>query len=318
MDHDQENTKLLEKSDSDSPAECICLSMMCCSAVFIPIIVAIVIIVVASPLAFSRPNKYIEIEYIYQGQAPSFAAQDAIFGAVQIWSQYIYALDDPITLPAGVYCGGRAEISSDRAVRGVLVVFEIKAIDGEGGTLGYAGPCVVDTNDLPRMGIVVLDEADIQPLMQIGEFRLEEVVMHEMAHVMGFGTLWLPNKTYHVPAPHAGAGYSYNLPGANREHVAYGAFGESALVEDEGSENGTRGSHWKEDFYLDELMTGYVAGGGTRSTLSRITLGALADLGFRVNMDVPDQYVLPATALRRRLRTEKQHYINDSFNFVGT
>ena len=45
--------------------------------------------------------------------------------------------------------------------------------------------------------------------------------------------------------------------------------------------------------FQTELMTGFASAG--HMPLSRLTLGALADLGYRVNLDLADPYTLPTT-----------------------
>jgi hypothetical protein len=55
---------------------------------------------------------------------------------------------------------------------------------------------------------------------------------------------------------------------------------------------GTRDSHWRESVHNAELMTGWIEGGGTPNPLSVITIGSLADLGYAVNMEAADPYVL--------------------------
>ena len=65
----------------------------------------------------------------------------------------------------------------------------LQPIDGPGAVLGAAGPCLVRNADfLSLYGIMFFDIDDLDFLEQIGFF--DEVVIHEMGHVLGFGTLW--------------------------------------------------------------------------------------------------------------------------------
>jgi hypothetical protein len=74
-------------------------------------------------------------------------------------------------------------------------------------------------------------------------------------------------------------------------------FGTSAAgvpVENSGGA-GTRDGHWRESLLDAEIMTGYVESSGSMP-LSTITVGALADLGYQVNMNAADAFTRPATA----------------------
>ena len=76
-------------------------------------------------------------------------------------------------------------------------------------------------------------------------------------------------------------------------------------------------SHWKEATYDNELMTGYLEGGGRTMPLSLITARALQDLGYVVDVSKADAYSVPSTSTSgRRLRTRVEDKIpvgNDIF-----
>ena len=60
-------------------------------------------------------------------------------------------------------------------------------------------------------------------------------------------------------------------------------------LEDTGG-SGTADSHWRESIFKDELMTGYIAAAGVAMPLSRMSLGAMADLGYVTNPAAADVY----------------------------
>src|SRR4029079_16595748 len=63
------------------------------------------------------------------------------------------------------------------------------AMDGQGGLLGSAGPDAYRSDTaLPYHGTMSFDSADIASLEANGD--LFNVVLHEMGHVLGIGTLW--------------------------------------------------------------------------------------------------------------------------------
>ena len=58
---------------------------------------------------------------------------------------------------------------------------------------------------------------------------------------------------------------------------------------------GTFNSHWRESVFGSELMTGYL-NSGAANPLSRLTIGAMEDLGYTVNYSVAQTYVRTFTA----------------------
>ncbi len=73
----------------------------------------------------------------------------------------------------------------------VSIDASISFIDGPGGTLGQAGPdsgFVEGSFLYTATGFMEFDSADVPTLDGNGTF--DAVILHEMAHVMGFGTLW--------------------------------------------------------------------------------------------------------------------------------
>jgi hypothetical protein len=312
MNLDEEKTNLLGKNNIEK--QCFCASLICSMIAFVAITIAIVVVVVASPVGIvSVRQPYIHLQYFYQGVVPSMDAQNVVFSAFQTWTEYIYALDAPHYLDPGTYCDDLVLIDTPMTYAGILIAIEFTEIDGEGDVVAFAGPCVVDVNRIPRLGVVVVDTADVQGLMDIGEYLLQQVIMHEIAHVLGIGTLWSPNITYSTPASSPNAGYLYQLNKANIAHFSYGGGGSGARVEDTGG-SGTAGSHWKEGVYGNEIMTGYIDVDAGGNILSRVTLGGLEDIGYSINYNHPDMYVLPT---RRRLRsTTRIYHVNDSINFL--
>ena len=89
--------------------------------------------------------------------------------------------------PATSDCGGVA-FSTDV---GHLLILANTDSSLPGSTLADSSPCYVRTSDgLPFAGIVHINVNDIPTLQAAGTFRY--VLLHEMLHVMGFGSLWGP------------------------------------------------------------------------------------------------------------------------------
>ena len=76
-----------------------------------------------------------------------------------------------------------------RDIDDVLILAEGKPIDGTGRILGQAGPTHVRTgSNLPIRGTMSFDTADLSNMEANGS--LVDVIVHEMGHVLGIGTLW--------------------------------------------------------------------------------------------------------------------------------
>jgi hypothetical protein len=157
-------------------------------------------------------------------------------------------------------------------------------IDGEGGVIGHAG--VIYTRNrgnhiLALSGFIEFDEADIERMSSRG--ILNDVIKHETAHVLGFGSLWEVNDLY----PDDGSGMYAMHTKAVREWRALGCSGPLPVELDGGE--GTASGHWDEDCFPHELMSGYVRD-NTNMALSRISIASFEDLGYSVDYSQADPY----------------------------
>lgn len=189
-------------------------------------------------------------------------------------------------------CGLPGE-TLDEIIDDVLIFAAIKGIDGPGNVLASAGPCfirITDIGDMTAVGVMNFDSADLETLA--AGASLEDVITHEMLHVVGIGTLWDNNRSL------IGSG---GYVGANAMRECRAAGGEVACaisvpLENEGGA-GTVNAHWRETKFNTELMTGFLDAG--TNPFSKITIGGLQDLGFDVNYAAFDAYtVFSNTALR--------------------
>jgi subtilisin family serine protease len=182
--------------------------------------------------------------------------------------------------------------STGQVIDDILILATAPIIDGAGGILGQAGPTEVRTGakGLPWKGVMEFDSADVAVLEADGTFK--DVVLHEMGHVLGFGTLW---QQFGLVTGLGGTDPLYVGTNALREYRSL--FGVPAAtgvpVENQGGA-GTAGGHWRESVFDTELMTGFAEPAGTRMPISRITVGAMQDLGYQVNYARADAYVRPA------------------------
>ena len=64
------------------------------------------------------------------------------------------------------------------------------------------------------------------------------------------------------------------------------------MLENQGGE-GTARSHWRETTFDSEVMTGFSEAVGVPQPLSRVTIAAMRDIGYTVDMSAADPYTLP-------------------------
>jgi hypothetical protein len=205
-----------------------------------------------------------------------------------------------VNVGASSTCGGVALVET---VDDILILAEVGAKDGPGGTLAEAGPCYLRPagSAFPVVGHMLFDIADIGKLDANG--TLETVVLHEMLHVIGFGTLW-----DQLGLLTGGGGSDPYFTGVNaRDLLATrndGAFysGTPVPVENTGGA-GTRDAHWRESVFDHELMTGWIDTGTV--PLSATTVGSLQDLGYVVDVTRADPFDLahPAALIASDLVT---------------
>lgn len=181
----------------------------------------------------------------------------------------------------------------DEVIDDLLVYVQIDSIDGPGKVLGSAGPCFIrSTSRLPVFGIMRFDKADLDLMDQNG--LLGDVILHELAHVIGFPTIW--KEPLHDLLQGAGTNNPYftGRSGVSLFTLAGGTLvaGEGVPVENSGG-TGTVDSHWRESILSNELMTGFVSAGS--NPLSAITIGSLQDIGYEVNFAAADPYTVPTS-----------------------
>lgn len=171
-----------------------------------------------------------------------------------------------------------------------LVIYADTFIGASGGTLGSAGPTSgVNTANYvyARTGTMNFDSVDLDAASESTNYS---VILHEMAHVIGFGTLWSSSKLGYP-------GYQELYVDNSGEYTGAYALAQYRLefdlpdatfvpVERQGG-TGTANAHWDEanrgagDGLFaggkQELMTGWLNAG---STVSATTIASFADLGY--------------------------------------
>jgi Leishmanolysin len=128
------------------------------------------------------------------------------------------------------------------------------------------------------------DTADMASMEANG--TLMAVVMHEMGHVLGVGTIWSTLGLL------SGRGTTNPTFTGSQATAAYNQIFNTNVtgvpVENTGG-GGTRDAHWRETIFKNELMTGWT-GPGTVMPLSLVTAASLADMGYTVNLAMADPF----------------------------
>ena len=161
------------------------------------------------------------------------------------------------------------------SVRGIEIDAAGLAIDGVGGILGSAGPTLGQSQGgymLATKGVMQFDTADISYLETNG--TLYDVILHEMAHVIGFGTLWTYNGVYTTDSgQYTGAAA---LAAYQAEFDPLATYVPIEL----GGGSGTANAHWDEAILGDELMTGWLSGS---TFVSLTTQYSFEDIGYTIS-----------------------------------
>lgn len=283
---DLTTTLTISSNDADEPTKSVTVNLSC-SAV---------------------SNFAIEVRFL--GSAFTPARQQVFQDAADRWAEVIIGdlSDIPLNKPAN-NCGA-GEPAVNETVDDLLIHAIIEPIDGAGGVLGSAGPCLVRTSGagLPAYGVMRFDSADVAALEADGSFP--GIILHEMGHVLGIGTLWdfygfldyttNPTGQQCNQATNFTVKPTFNGAGAIAEFATLGGSGQPPAEDEFGQ--GTKCGHWDEGFFDTELMTGF-AEATPLLPLSRLTGASLADIGYTVGLTSADPYSIPAcspgcTALR--------------------
>jgi len=221
----------------------------------------------------------------YEGGAmPPVTAEGAISDAVARWETVVTGDKTPSVLPGGALTTCAlvdATLLEGAFVDDVVLVVGFGPWDGLSGTLAVAGPCayVSTTAPLTIMGQILVDEADAAVASPT---YLQDIVWHEIGHTMGIGTLWSSLLTGSGTVAPRFAGTA-----ATAEWLALSGLTDGVPVQP-----AVQG-HWDEAWLDSEIMTPFTEGSAVRLAISRVTIAALADLAWTVDLATADAYALP-------------------------
>lgn len=210
--------------------------------------------------------------------------QRALDRAVKRWRQVIR--EDLPVAPLQLAAGRCRNPVLDESVQGVLVHVRVPAL-GFGGILAQATACVLRPDGRTIQGFMEFN-ADV--LDRLGEDELFYTAAHELGHVLGIGTIWY--RPDGLPALVTRSGTTSIFVGAQ-------ALAQFDLLENRSVYTGPavplaadRG-HWEPRVVLLELMEPFAR---ATTRFSRLTVGAMDDMGYVVNARSWDRYALPLAA----------------------
>lgn len=245
----------------------------------------------------------------YFGESTPTASQQAAFdAAAERWREMIVGDLEDVTLNVGA---GSCEISDlpafSETIDDLLIFAKVDSIDGAGNIVGQAGPCDIrdsgaDVN-LPTYGVMIFDEADLANIE--ANNLLDEVIIHEMGHVIGFGSLWdvfgfLKDPSDPNRGGTEGADTHFDGPQAIAAFDSIGGSGYTGAkvpVENDDSQFGTGSldTHWRESVFSNELMTPRIDLGS--NPISAVTVASLADMTYEVAIGGADSFSLSLAAV---------------------
>lgn len=257
-------------------------------------------VTIPAALSLAAPDPW-AITVNFSAIDPLTPSQQAIFTtAANHWDNFILGYKPGISLG------------------GVVIAASAPDIDGPGMILGQAGPTFATSQGgftLATQGVMRFDAADLAALENSG--RLLDVIVHEMGHVLGIGTLWdfgLNDVYVDGSGEYTGAaGLAAYQDEFNQPTATY-------VPVELGGNAGTFDAHWNEvdsgfgntgivsrfsgEDMRYELMTGWL---NAPTFTSSLTVMSLMDIGFETQYIVPEpssaltvNLALAAVALVRR------------------
>lgn len=231
------------------------------------------------------------------------------------WARVVQGsdLEDVEWEPGTITCGGlEYDFQKDVLDDLLLMVATVDLDNGPraGSTITYCG--YRESSKLPLIAALKLD------IDRVPQGDVNEMILHGLGHLLGLsGYSWemmdlLRNSSHHNP----GADTHFVGPKAIAAFVsAGGASYQGAKVPVENDPTyGTVDSHWRESVFGNELMTPNLAAGTDH--LSAITIQALADIGYTVNLEEADRFVVGAGSNASAHAEEGRHAIDLSDDVV--
>ncbi len=214
------------------------------------------------------------------------SARQAILDAAQYWEDVIlYRSDITTTNQLAIDLKGINLNLTDNSPDTITFAFAQPKLVLEGGKVKInSGSSTINTRRLA--------ELNANPAY------LKGVMIHEFAHVLGFGGLWQPVDYTASNGVVSKVGNNFvDLATATYQANSYAGWVYGSLTGQSTAAaiplDRQSLSHWDEGVFDTEMMTPISELLGVVTPVSALTLAALRDLGWQVNMGAAEAYVLP-------------------------
>ncbi|WP_420439883.1 leishmanolysin-related zinc metalloendopeptidase [Candidatus Palauibacter sp.] len=249
---------------------------------------------------------------------PGGVVEAAFDDAVEFWESILADTelpDVPVGPGVALGCQGVTSNVSLEVIDDLAIVADVGELDGQGRTLGWAAVCGIrEESGLPLIGVLRFDSEDLEVLRESD--AMEEVILHEIGHLLGFGTVWDEQGLLINPSLPDSLGTDTHFRGP----FAIAAFdeaggdiytgGQKVPVENYAG-RGSADAHWRESVLDHELMTPRL-NLGVSNPLSATTVQSLADMGYTVDARLAEPFRLPgAAAAARDQEARKIEYGDD-------
>lgn len=205
----------------------------------------------------------------------------------------------------------------------IVIGFTLHPVDGVGKVIGSGAPMFSRGSDWPRhralpvSGWMYFDQADVEMAIRTGQAF--SIVLHEMGHVLGFGTTWSELGLVYPPnceelaaeGDVEGARFIGQAANDSLEQIRYTKTNYTPVEGLYGP--GSACMHWSERLLGNELMTSVISTRANHLTL--VTIAAFEDMGYTVDRDnyvfKHVDYALPNT------HTAPSHVKSVKFELTG-
>lgn len=233
-----------------------------------------------------------DIDVVFVDNGLNAAQQRAVADAVSKWETVVVGDLQPLALML-LECGGeRINVVADD----LYVTVATAVGDGLNGVLAFAGPCFIralaaaQDPGLSIVGSITIDSDDLAGAGFLADtLVLKAVVVHELGHVIGIGTLW-PSTIFGLLSGENTPDPTFNGPLAIAAYETVGGPAATELPVEVTIEG-----HWREDPFDTELMTPFI--NGATDALSLVSAQSLADEGYTVDTTAVDAYTLPGAMI---------------------
>ena len=169
-------------------------------------------------------------------------------------------------------------------VSGVRVLITLDSLPRN--IAGFGGPCVVRPDGLPLLGTVRLN---ILSYDTFSDQKLDDLLMHEVGHVLGLGTAWGRGRLVGLVSGDTGS-VDPIFVGPNAL-ASFGLLGRSAAFTGRRVPLELRSlGHWRADAFAGEVMAPSLS--TAAQPVSAVTVAALRDIGWTVEPEAYEEFTL--------------------------